>query len=47
MDRIADVAGAIVMVALATTLVAHPNTAQVVNSVGKAFSDSIRAAMGK
>lgn len=46
-DRIADIAGAIVMVALVTTLVAHANTAKVVAAVGNAFSGSLRAAMGK
>jgi len=47
MDRVANVLGAIVVVALVTTIVAHRNTARVVNALGKAFSGSIRAAMGK
>lgn len=46
-DRIASIFGAIVTVALVTTVVAHRNTARVVNSLGRAFSGSIRAAMGK
>ena len=46
-DRVFNVLGAIVAVALVTTLVAHKNTAQVVGSVGNAFSGSLRAAMGK
>lgn len=47
MDRIANIAGAIITVALVTTVVAHRNTANVVNALGRAFSGSIRAAMGK
>lgn len=46
MASIADVAMAIVFVALATTLVAHPNTSKVIQSSGNAFSSSITAAMG-
>jgi hypothetical protein len=47
MQRWADVAAGIVAVALATTLVAHRNTASVVSAVGRAFSDSLLAAQGK
>lgn len=46
-SRIANVAAAIVGVALATTLVASPNTANIVRAVGNAFAGSLRAAMGK
>lgn len=46
MDKIVDVMGMIVGVALVTTLVVHPNTANVVNSFGNAFSSSILAAQG-
>ena len=46
MDKIVDVMGAIVGVALVTTLVAHKNTANVVKSFGSAFSSSILAAQG-
>jgi hypothetical protein len=46
MDRIVDVLGMIVGVAMVTTLVAHPNTANVVRSFGSAFSSSILAAQG-
>jgi hypothetical protein len=46
MDKIVDVMGALVGVALVTTLVAHPNTANVVKSFGSAFSSSILAAQG-
>jgi hypothetical protein len=47
MDKIVDVALAIVGVALVTTIVAHRNSARVITSVGRAFSNSIRAATGK
>lgn len=47
MDRVADIAGGIVLVALATTLVASPNTAKQITALGNAFAGSIRAALGK
>lgn len=47
MDKIVDVMGMIVGVALITTLVAHPQTANVVKSFGNAFSSSILAAQGQ
>lgn len=46
MSQIADIAMAIVFVALATTLVAHPNTSKVIQASGNAFSGSLKAAMG-
>lgn len=47
MDRVADIAIAIVAVAMITTIVAHRNSARVVTAVGNAFSGSIRAATGR
>jgi hypothetical protein len=47
MEKFADVAGAIVLVALATTLVSSRNTAQQITALGNAFAGSIRAALGK
>lgn len=47
MQRWADVAAGIVAVALATTLVAHRNTANIVSETGKAFSRALLAAQGK
>lgn len=41
-----NVMGAIVLVALVTTIVAHPNTAGVVKSFGDAFTNSLKAAEG-
>lgn len=47
LDKLFSLGSAIVGVALVTTIVAHPNTARVVNAVGNAFSNSLSAAMGK
>lgn len=46
-DRIANVVGSIVTVALVTTVVTHPASAQVIRAMGGAFAGSIRAAMGR
>lgn len=45
-DKIFNIAGAIVTVALITTIVAHPNSAGVIKAFGSAFSGSLKAAMG-
>lgn len=47
MDKFADIAIALVAVAMVTTIVAHRNSAEVVTAVGRAFSQSIRAATGR
>lgn len=41
-----DIAGAIVVVALVTTIVSHPNSAKVITAGGNAFSNSILASQG-
>lgn len=41
-----DVLGAIVTVALVTTIVSHPNTAADITAAGNAFANSLRAAQG-
>lgn len=46
MGRLFDVMGAIVTVALVTTIVSRPNSATVINAMGGAFAGSIRAALG-
>jgi hypothetical protein len=46
-DDIFDVLGGIVLVAMATTIVSRRNTARVIDAFGDAFSQSLRAAMGK
>lgn len=46
MDKIVDVMGLIVGVALVTTVVAHPQSANVIKSFGSAFSSSILASQG-
>jgi hypothetical protein len=45
-DNVFDVAGGIVIVALATTIVSNRNSARVVNAIGNAFSNSIKASLG-
>lgn len=45
-DRIFNLLGAIVVVALVTTVVAHPNSAKVVSALGSTFAGSLRAAQG-
>ena len=45
-NGLVNVAGAIVTVALVTTVVRSPNTAAVIRSIGNAFSGSITAALG-
>lgn len=47
MERWADIAGGIVLVAMITTVVAHKNSADDIKALGSAFSGSIRAALGK
>lgn len=46
-DRLFNVLGAIVTVALVTAIVSKPTSATVIRSMGDAFSGSIRAALGK
>lgn len=46
MDKIVDVAGMIVVLAIVTTIVAHPNSAKVIQAGGNAFTGAIKAAMG-
>jgi hypothetical protein len=47
MDKLFNIAAAIVGVALVTTIVTSPNTSAVISASGTAFASSIRAAMGK
>lgn len=46
-DRLFNVLGAIVTVALVTTIVSRNTSATVIKAMGSAFSGSIRAALGK
>lgn len=46
-DQLFNVMGAIVTVALVTTIVARPNSAVVIRAMGDAFAGSIRAALGQ
>jgi len=45
-DKAFNVLGAIITVALVTTIVSNKNSAAVIKSFGDAFSGSIKAAMG-
>lgn len=45
-DKVFNVAALIVGLAIVATLVASPNTARIVTSLGNAFTGSIRAAKG-
>lgn len=46
-DKAFNVIGSIVTVALVTTIVSRPTSAQVIRSMGDAFAGSIRAALGR
>lgn len=46
-DGLFNVAGAIVTVALVTTIVSRSTSAGVIKAMGDAFAGSIRAALGK
>lgn len=46
-DRVFNLLGAIVMVTLVTTLVAHKNTANVVRAFGGSFNQSLKTAQGR
>jgi hypothetical protein len=47
MDKILNIAGAIVTVALVTTIVARPNSVKVIREVGNAFTGAIGSALGR
>jgi len=47
LDRILNIAGAIVTVALVTTIVARPNSVRVIREVGNAFTGAIGSALGR
>jgi hypothetical protein len=47
MNRLFDILGAIVGVAMVTTLVSHAQTASVLTAGGNAFANSIKAAQGQ
>lgn len=46
-DKLFNILGSIVTVALVTTVVSSRNTAGIVSAFGSAFSGSLRAAQGK
>lgn len=46
LDKLLSIGSAIVVVAGVTVVVSHPQSAQIIQAVGTAFSGSLRAAMG-
>jgi len=46
-DRVFNVLGSIVTVALVTTIVSRPTSASVIRAMGDAFAGSLRASLGK
>lgn len=46
-DKLLSIGSSIVMVALVTTIVIHPESSKVITAVGSAFAGSLRAAMGR
>ena len=46
-DKALSIGSAIVTVALVTTIVSHPQSANIIKAVGSAFAGSLRAAMGR
>jgi hypothetical protein len=46
LQGIFDILGALVGVALVTTIVAHPNTAADITAAGNAFNGALHAAQG-
>lgn len=47
LEKLFNLGSAIVAVAMVTTIVSRPTSAQVITAAGNAFSGSIRAALGK
>ena len=46
MDRAFDIAGLVVVAAIITTIVAHPESRKIINSFGVGFDNSLVAAEG-
>jgi hypothetical protein len=47
LDKVFNIFGAIVTVALVTTIVSHSGSATTIRAFGDAFAGSLRAAQGK
>jgi hypothetical protein len=47
LDRLFNIAGSIVVVALVTVIVTSKNSARIVSATGGAFSNSLKTAMGR
>lgn len=46
MSAVTDILGGIILVGLVTTIVAHPNSAHIIQAFGNAFSGSLKVAEG-
>jgi len=46
-DKVLSIGAAIVTVALVTTVVSHPASAQIITSIGNSFVNAIKAAQGR
>lgn len=46
-DKLLSIGSSIVMVALVTTIVIHPESSKVITAVGNSFSGALSAAMGR
>lgn len=46
MEKVTDIIAGITTLAIVTTLVSHKQTATIVTALGRAYSTSLKAAMG-
>jgi hypothetical protein len=47
LDRVFNILGSIVTVAMVTVIVSSPNTSKIIREFGSSFSGAVRSAMGK
>lgn len=47
MDKIADIVAGITFVALVTTIVSRRESSRVIGAIGTAYSNALKAAMGR
>lgn len=46
-DKAFSVLGAIVTLGMVTVIVSHPQSAKIITATGRAFSNAVRAGMGR
>lgn len=46
-DKALSIFGAIVTLAMVTVVVSHPESARIISATGRAFSNAVRAGMGR